>query len=336
MDITSDTSEFAAPAPSPIPPAAPVAFRRPSRRPQLSSISRQMRAAEPVFIVGEARSGSTLLLHTLLKHPRFAPREENLQESSFIVHAPATACLFEDPPRSLRRFLLEDEDVWGDFVASIRPLRPWLRAAELAGRTIEQRWRLGPAVLVARSYAYHAWRARGCDRLLEKTPDHVLHIERIRTAFPRARLLYVHRHPVDVFTSYVRRGQVDPKADWARIGPDDFCTRHRERTERALAAAEQLPSRFLLIRYEQLTSRPVAELRRICRFLGETCDPMRMLAPDPDPDRVAHWEASGHLFRGMSVETKRWTDYATPDQAARIEDALADLMDRLGYQRYTR
>lgn len=294
-----------------------------------------MRAAEPVFIVGEARSGSTLLYYTLLKHPRFAPREENLQESSFIVQAPAAARFADDPPRNLRRFLLEDPAAWSDFLASIRPLRAWLRAAELAGRTVEQRWRLGPAVLVARSYAYHAWQARGCDRLLEKTPDHVLHIERIRAAFPRARLLYVHRHPVDVFTSYVRRGQVDPKADWARIGPEEFCARHRERTERALAAAHRFPDRLLLVRYEQLTSRPVAELRRICRFLGETCDPSRMLAPDPDPDRVAHWEGTGHLFGGMAVETKRWIDYATPAEAARVEDGLADLMARLGYERYT-
>lgn len=336
MAVTPDTSEFATPRPAPIPSASdPSRGRRPTWQPSLAAISRRMRAAEPVFIVGEARSGSTLLLYTLLKHPSFAPREENLQESSFIVQAPAAARFADDRPRNLRRFLLEDEDVWNDFLASIRPLRPWLRAAELAGRTAEQRWRLGPAVLVARSYAHHAWRARGCTRLLEKTPDHVLHIERIRTAFPRARMLYVHRHPVDVFTSYVRRAQVDPKAEWARIGDDEFCARYRERTERALTAAERLSDRLLVVRYEELTARPVDELRRICRFLEEPCELASMLQPDPDPDRVAHWEGSGHLFRGITPETKRWQDYATLEQASRIEDGLADLLQRLDYARYT-
>lgn len=335
MAITTDTSQFATPDLPPIRSLTPAPAPRSPRNLTLSSISREMRAAEPVFIVGEARSGSTLLLYTLLKHPRFAPREENLQESSFIVQAPAAARFADDPPRNLRRFLLEDEDAWADFLTSIRLLRPWLRAAELGGRTVEQQWRLGPATLVARSYAYHAWRARGCDRLLEKTPDHVLHIDRIRSAFPHARLLYVHRHPVDVYTSYVRRGKVDPKAAWARISPDDFCVRHRERTERALAAVARSPQHLLLVRYEQLTTRPVAELRRICRFLGEACDPARMLEPDPDPHRVAHWEGSGRLFRGMSAATKPWTDYASRQDAAYIEGRLADLMDQLRYDRYT-
>lgn len=303
--------------------------------PGLGEVSARMRAARPVFIVGEARSGSTLLLHTLLKHPTFAPLQENLQESSFIVQAPTAAGFAASPPRNLRRFLLEDEDAWRDFLASIRPLRPWLRAAAAVGRTPEWQWRLGPAVLVARSFAHHAWQARGCERLLEKTPDHVHHIAQLDRCFPHARLLYAYRHPVDVYTSYLRRGRVDPKAAWARIGPEEFCVRHRERTERALAATEQRPDRMLLIRYEELTADPPGELERICTFLGEPAHVSTMLTPDPDPDRVAHWEGTSYLFRGITTETKRWQDHCSVEEAAVVEHRLGDLMARLGYERYT-
>lgn len=308
---------------------------RPVPPQRLFRISHEMRRSEPVFIVGEARSGSTLLLHTLLKHPAFVPRQENLQESSFVVQAPEAGDFATSPPRNLRRFMLEDDTAWGDFLASLQPIGGWLRAARRLGHAEDWRWRLGPAELVARSYAFHAWRARGCQRLLEKTPDHVHHIERLYRCFPRARLLYVHRHPVDVYTSYVRRAQVDPKASWARIGPEEFCDRYRTRTDLALAGARRHPTTFRLIRYEQLTATPAAELERICAFLDEPCHPNVLLQPDPDPDRVAPWERSGHLYRGITTATKRWDDYCSVEDAAVIEDRLSDLMGYLLYARYT-
>jgi hypothetical protein len=312
---------------------APEPGGRVDPKPTLVAMSRHMRRARPVFIVGEARSGSTLLYHTLLKHPSFAPRDENLQESSFVVQAPDAATFDTAPPRNLRRFLLDDDAAWEAFLASIRPLKPWLRAAA-AAPSAALRWQLGPAVLVARSFAHHAWLARGCDRLIEKTPDHVHHIERLYAAFPGARLLYVHRHPVDVYSSYVRRGQVDPKADWARLDVEAFCQRHRDRTEQALAAARRHPATFRLVRYERLTNDPEGELRRIARFLAEPPELDAMLRPDPDPGRIAHWERTHHLYAGITTCTKRWQDYCTPAQATQLQQQLADLMDRLDYRPY--
>jgi hypothetical protein len=55
---------------------------------------------------------------------------------------------------------------------------------------------------------------RASQRVLEKTPRHVEHIDKLFHCFPKAQMLYIHRHPVDVYSSYVRRGQIDPKADW--------------------------------------------------------------------------------------------------------------------------
>ena len=37
------------------------------------------------------------------------------------------------------------------------------------------------------------------------------HVGRLFACFPRARLLFIHRHPVDVYSSYVRRGRTDPR-----------------------------------------------------------------------------------------------------------------------------
>lgn len=286
-----------------------------------------MKKASPVFIVGEARSGSTILYRTLLKHPAFKPRVENLQESSFIIQAPLAASFTPVHPRNMRRFMLEDETEWAGFLRSVRPLLPWARLTpEFLGRR-------GPWRLVARSYAFHARRARGVTRLLEKTPNHIHHIDQILRYFPRARLLYIHRHPVDVYSSLVRRGAVDPKADWARVPVEVFCDRYRDHLRLAREGSRRHPDSLHLIRYEDFTGSPEAALEEICRFLGICYEP-QALTELADPGGWAHWDRSRHLYEGIKTHTKRWQDYCDAPTAARIQEKLEIEMNVLGYQPY--
>ena len=48
-------------------------------------------------------------------------------------------------------------------------------------------------------------KARGVNRILEKTPAAIYHLPEINATFPCAKKLFIHRHPIDVFTSYRRR-----------------------------------------------------------------------------------------------------------------------------------
>lgn len=303
------------------------------RHPQISlgEISRRMRRSFPVFIVGEARSGSTILFRTLLNHPAFKPRVENLQETSFIIQAAAAANFTATEPRNMRRFMLEDEKEWAAFLSSIRPLRGWLRLASLTGK--RGAWWLGPSVWVARSYAFHAKRARRVGRLVEKTPNHIYHLDRILRCFPNARLIYIHRHPVDVYSSLVRRGTVDPKADWARVTVEEFCGRYRSHLWRALDGESRHPESLRLLRYEEFTANPEAVLADLCQFLGVPYMPEALASLD-DPDGWAHWEKSRHLYEGIKTHTKRWQDYCDRDTALRIQDHLRPEMAYLGYEPY--
>src|SRR3712207_2633945 len=118
------------------------------------AISREAKAMAPVFIIGEARSGSTIFYRTLLKHPSFAPREETLQETSFIRQAPLAFQFAEDRPRNLRRYMLEDDDCWRAFLDSLDPVRPLLRVASgiatSDGEYADWLWQLAPSRLAAR------------------------------------------------------------------------------------------------------------------------------------------------------------------------------------------
>lgn len=290
-----------------------------------------MKRSSPVFIVGEARSGSTILYRTLLKHPAFKPRVENLQESSFIVQASNAASFTRSEPRNMRRFMLEDEEEWSEFLRSIRPLQMWLRLAAPAGPS--GTWAFGPGRWVARSYAFHALRARGAGRLVEKTPNHIHHLDQLMQCFPAARLLYIHRHPVDVYSSLVRRGAVDPKADWARVSVEEFCHRYRSHLQRALEGVARYPQAVRLVRYEQFTTSPEPVLEELCRFLRVAYSP-EALAELDDPEGWAHWEKSRHLYDGIKTQTKRWQDYCDYTMAGRIHDLLGPEMTYLGYAPY--
>jgi hypothetical protein len=299
----------------------------------LFTISRLMKKSRAVFIVGEARSGSTILFRSLLMQPAFRPKEENLQETSFISQVPSAGEFDQTAPRNLKRFILEDEVVWAEFLSDLQPIKFWLRIADRLGPNFRIRWLLSPSKLVARAFLFHAQRARGCERVIEKTPGHVEHIPRLLRSFPRAHILYVHRHPVDVYSSYVRRGMVDPKADWARISVDEFTQLYQRRAQKVLRAQRRRPEVVRLVRYGDFTADPLSELEALCDFLDADFDP-KSLMELIDPDRWAHWERSRHLYEGIKEHTKDWRDFLSSADAQRIQNRLAKEMSALGHDPY--
>ena len=61
-------------------------------------------------------------------------------------------------------------------------------------------------------------------RTLEKTPNHVDHLELMFETFPQASVVHIIRHPVDVYASMRKRAQVTPlsKDPWLRVGHVTF------------------------------------------------------------------------------------------------------------------
>jgi hypothetical protein len=305
-----------------------------TRSPGLLRISREMAASDPVFIVGEARSGTSILYRTFMKHSSFRPREPNLVETEIFAHLRRVFMFGPEYPGSLRRYMLDDEKAWGDFLASIRPLRV-VSALNVPVNLVARgpmTWtlRTNLAHLVLRTYFFHARRARGCRRLLEKTPTNTPHVPALVRTFPRARLLYIHRHPVDVFSSYRRRGQDDPDAAWARaLTPRAFCDGYERNASLALDRSSRHGD-LLPVPYEKFTGSPKTELQRVCAFLDEPFEASMVDEPDPDPGR---WRGDPLLWGPIVPVTKRWADYMTEDEADRIQDRLQQTMRRLGYER---
>ena len=289
----------------------------------------------PVFIVGEARSGTSILYRTLQKHPSFLGREIQLGETDICVHLRRTFLFREGHPPPLVRFMLDDRDAYEAFLRSIRPIRAL--SALLAPVNVFVKdppmwwWRANLHHLVVRRYFEHAKVARGCRRLVEKTPTNAANLPRLAAAFPDARFLYIHRHPVDVYSSYRRRAAADPDASWAAgLTPTAFCERYETSLDHVRRWRREHRN-LALVRYEAFTTDPAGTFAQICAFLDEPFEADAVEEPNPEHGR---WRGDPYLWDRIAVVTKDWRDHLTAAEARSIQDRLADVMDELAYEPY--
>ncbi len=264
------------------------------------------RPEAPVFVVGVARSGTTLLSAMLSAHPRLDCGPESRFYARY-RHLDA---------RARRRIL--DPQTWPrpavDFIASLR--NQGHPITELFGLTLpEIGTYLGgrqpsTAAMLESLTVLHAQR-RGKARWVEKTPRHLLMTDTLREGWPDARIVRIVRDPRDVALSLA--GMPFAKAsvvgNLVRIDADDRAS--RERIE-----ADPLA---MTLRYEDLVTQPEPELRRVCDFIGEDYHPAMLDSRGGAADVAAEhewWKASvsgplntasvGRWRREMSADARRF------------------------------
>jgi hypothetical protein len=180
---------------------------------------------EPVFLCSSVRSGSTLLRAILDSHSR--------------VHAP-----HETHFRRLQVTLATE------------PVRQAMQAMDLNARDLEH--------LLWDRLLHRELALSGKERLVEKTPSNVFVVDRLKTAWPEARFVYLLRHPYSIASSW-HEGRPEARP-MAKAIPHtlDYMT-HLERARTRYAG--------LTVRYEDLTADPAGETARICDFLGVPWEP---------------------------------------------------------------
>ena len=213
----------------------------------------------PVFIVGQERSGSTLVMVMLGSHSRLAVPEVSWWYPRFRGYLYTYGDLGRD--ENLRT--LADEMIFG--------LRNPFWGMPANPRTIVDEVLAG---LKERSFAgiycammerYAAW--VGKPRWAEKTPNNLYFCDEILADFPGARIVCVTRDGRDVAAD----------AMGSDFGPTNIfaaaeCWAHGQAKAQELRA--RLPAgTWFDVRYEDLVRRPEGVLRELCAFLGERYEP---------------------------------------------------------------
>jgi hypothetical protein len=319
----------------------------------LAFISAYMKRQSPVFIVGPARSGTSILYRTLQKHPSFKVQHSNLgldlAEAKVFISPKDLYIKGKDDQNPGYHYMLRNDHYYDRLLSKCIPIILWQRLIFQNGldRFLIHKydfsrkwlWKMPLNHLLLRAFFFYSQKARGCRRLVEKTPSHLYLVPEIMATFPRAKILFIYRHPIDTFSSYRRRLGVelkrkvaaDESSQWLKISPSEFCTSYNREVGFMIDNLETLSDHLMAIRYEDFTLQPDRWFESICAFIGEPYD-VKCFENEPKFGFV--FEIDPFLFKRITAQTKDWSDYVNNAEARYIEGRLQEVMEKLGYQPY--
>lgn len=275
--------------------------------------------AAPVFILGAARSGNTLLRRLLMAAcPIHIP-----PEMPYLIEA--LECYRDRRyyrwPALVRRTLR-----WFAHNEQFAELRPRLPAvAEALGALPPARRSF--AAIVDAVYRDDATRlGRAATHWGDKTPRNARFAPVIAAAFPAARFVHLVRDGVDAVHSMMAK---DAETDMARLA-----RRWLEPVAAARAFARAHPGACLEVRYEELVREPETVLKRVADFCGLPCDLSRahnldIVAEMGDVTRFEHHAAVRRPVFSHSIGLGRRT--MTREQLAALQPLMGATLAELGY-----
>lgn len=223
----------------------------------MNSAPQTARHANPAFIVGIPRSGTTLLASILNRHPEIAATPEThyfrlLEQlkngwSEIAENWPNAAIDFINNLHHAYMLGVDAKDIILDFPKPVSPDILFTKICDIyANRNGKSRW-------------------------IEKTPDHIHNLEKIRSYYPDGKIVHILRDGRDVALSLC-------KVPWASDG--FFQNLHRW----SLGLEESADffsndKNSMQVRYEDLLENPDALVSEICSFLGLDYH-SSMLTPD--------------------------------------------------------
>jgi hypothetical protein len=270
----------------------------------------------PFFIVGNDRSGTTMLRLILDAGPDVAIPPESMYLTDFRPVREKGGPADAEEAQALARLAWEHPKVALWELPGGPPAVPlkadpatWFRFAMEA-----------PFAAYARKLGKPGW--------ADKTPHYVHHVDHLLRLWPDARFVVLVRDGRDVALS-LRRMPFGPNNAWAAA---QWWARGIRAGARAQAGHPDVVS---TVRYEDLAERPAEQVRSVCDFLGLTYSDSMLELEHVDPARIVPDQAAWFptLFDGINTSAVgRWRrEMSARDR--RIFAALAgDELAQLGYE----
>ncbi len=251
---------------------------------------------EAIFIVGAARSGTTLMRNILERSPRIALARENhylghLRESegARFYFRRLGALEADETVRRIVEMVYSGEFQRRSRMREVSIFWRWLAEnvpqSEMESRLLAaERTERGVFAAFMRAYADQ----QGRPVMGEKTPAHVAYVDTLLEWFPDGRVVHMLRDPRGVFVSDLRRRRQKLRKpySWLARVPGALSLVillqsiwvWRGAVKRHFSYERRHPGRYTLVRFEDVVTRPDETLGALFAFLG-------VEAP-PDPTNV--------------------------------------------------
>lgn len=275
------------------------------------------RSSAPVFVVGCARSGTTLLYDTLLSAGGFALY---LGESNiFNLLAPRFGDL------GIRK---NREKMWQVWSGSSLFRISGLNLKDVEDRILDHCNNAGDFLRIVMD---EVARKQGAERWAGNAPEEVLHLREIKKTIPEALVIHMIRDGRDVSVSLSQKRYIRPFPWKERETPEGAALYWQWIVRKGRAAGDEFGNDYTEVRFEELVRDPRSVLRRLSAFLEQELDYEHILA-----NRVGAVAKPNSSFRHASEGSfnpiARWKEQLNTDQLQRIEALVGETLVELGYE----
>jgi hypothetical protein len=277
-----------------------------------------------VFIVGCARSGTTLLQRIVDAHPQIAILPEMHWITNYFrnqewlppggrVTPEQVADMMEQ--KRFRQFELNREDFQG---------------------LLEPGASLPYAIFLNRLFAL-CGKNKGKRLVGNKTPPYVQRIRALHSLWPEAKFVHLIRDGRDVCLSVFDWNHADRTAGRYHTWAEDPVATTALWWERKVRLGREGgkplgPGLYYEMRYEDLTARPAEECAKLCAFLGVPYAEA-MLRFHEGRERTEPGLDAKKAWRPIIPGLRDWRSQMAPDAVERFEVVAGDLLGELGYPR---
>jgi len=273
----------------------------------------------PVFVVGSARSGTTLLYHMLLSAGGFAVYRA--ETHAFDLVGPS----FGDLRRRRTREKLMD--AW---LKTHLFERSGLEADQIRARVLAECRTVGDFL---RIHMESIAEKQGVDRWADCTPAHLLYMTSIKSLIPDAQFIHIIRDGRDVALSLAKTGWIKP-LPWdsgrrlaiAALYWEWFVSRGR-------AAGLGLGDDYIEIHFEQLVTEPRVALASVGEFIHQDLDyeVIRQvgIGSVSKPNTSFPEDSRGS---GPSSAVGRWKQRLSAEQVQYFDLLIGPCLSELGYE----
>lgn len=263
----------------------------------------------PIFVVGCARSGTTLVRQILNAHSAIAI----MPESSYV-----SVIVNQNRPFRLDNLLkkITSLPLLGEMGLSEDEFRE--KASGLASPDHGKLFRL-----MMEMYG----KMHGASLVGEKTPNHLLHMDVLQSYFPDCKFIYIIRDPRAVVSSWRH-------VPWS-TGSDLHSAGVWFRYERRGGELLKTIKNVYRIKYEALVAEPESQIKLICDFIGVAYEP-GMLKFNESQQKMVNLDKEPWK-KGISDEiqansAEKWRTILTQREIAQIEAVTRQGMKRNGYR----
>ena len=253
---------------------------------------------QPIFILGFPRSGTTLLEQTLSGSPLISAGDEL---PLIPVLADVMPRLFESP----HPYPMALSELWmGDHLEGLDELRDvYLKRAKQLGVMGEgARW------------------------FTDKMPLNEMHMGLIGLVFPKAPLLHVVRHPLDIMVSAM--SNIFSHGGFAGSALESAARHLVLSADMVQHYRDQMSLNYLAVRYEDMVDAQETTIRSVFDFIGATFDPNVLSFQDNAryARTASYQQVTEQLYDRSRFRYRQYLPHLQP-----AIPILQPLIDRLGY-----